>query len=217
MFELSIRKKTPLELWKLHREEFLKIYNAEQTKPLTHSALVKAFLDNNGKQIYRFSKDIALPIERFGKMKEYLTWMAAGLSGDELTMLTNSMEKILEDGIGKNQKNVSALGAIIQEMKKRKQLVIHTELLYNFIAVQLVREDEAPEHFDNDIHLDKIKSFKEMAEKEGAYFFFQKEELKRLSHLHSLSAEEWEIYWEESLIKQELLPKALKVFESVTM
>lgn len=210
------KKKTVDELWNEHRDEFLKIYSREQVKPLTHSNLEKAFIDKNLKQIYRFGKDVALPLERFGKMNEYMTFMSKGLTAEEDTEMDLAIEKILESGIGKSQKNVSGIGAILQERKKRRKLVIHTELLYNFIAVQLVREDERPEVFDNDIHKEKIITFKEMVEEQGAYFFFQKRELNRLSALSSMSQKEWETYWEESLIQQKVLPQALKVYSSQT-
>lgn len=214
---MFLRKKSVSELWNEHREEFLKIYSIEQVKPLTHANLVKAFIDKNGKQIYRFAKDISLPLERFGKLNEYMTYMAKGLTAEEDTEMDLAIEKILEQGIGKSQKNVSAIGAILQERKKRRALVIHHELLYNFIAVQLVREDERPEVFDNDIHMEKIKTFKDMVADEGAYFFFQKQELNRLSVLSNLSPSEWGTYWEESILQEKLLPQALKVYTSQTI
>jgi hypothetical protein len=209
------RKPTIEELWDRHRPEFLKIYSSEQVKPLTHGALTKVFIDPSGKQYYKFPKDVSLPIERFGKMKEYMTWMAMGISASEFDSLMNSMEKILEDGLGKRQ-NVVGLGAILQEIKKRRGMVVHSDLLYEFAAVQLIREDEHPEHFDADVQRDKIRVFKEMSAGEGSYFFFQKTELKSLSIWLNMSADEWAKYWEESKIQINLLPEALKVFASST-
>ena len=209
-------KPSPAELWKLHREEFLKILSAER-KPLHLSSLSFAFVDSDGKKYFRFPKDVTLPGERFGKLNEYVTFISKGLTAEEDIMLDEAIERLLEAGIGKSQKNVSAIGAILQERKKRRSLVIHTELLYNFIAVQLIREDESPESFDNDIQMQKVTMFKQMTKTGSTYFFFQKQELNRLSNLSGMSQSEWDQYWQESLIQQRALPESLKVFASSTM
>lgn len=208
--------KSPAELWKLHREEFLKILSAER-KPLHLNSLSFAFVDSDGKKYFRFPKDVTLPGERFGKLNEYVTFISKGLTAEEDIMLDEAIERLLEAGIGKSQKNVSAIGAILQERKKRRSLVIHTELLYNFIAVQLIREDESPESFDNDIQMQKVTMFKQMTKTGSTYFFFQKQELNRLSNLSDMSQSEWDQYWQESLIQQRALPESLKVFASSTM
>ena len=209
-------KPSPAELWKLHREEFLKILSAER-KPLHLSSLSFAFVDSDGKKYFRFPKDVTLPGERFGKLNEYVTFISKGLTAEEDIMLDEAIERLLEAGIGKSQKNVSAIGAILQERKKRRSLVIHTELLYNFIAVQLIREDESPESFDNDIQMQKVTMFKQMTKTGSTYFFFQKQELNRLSNLSGMSQSEWDQYWQESLIQHRALPESLKVFASSTM
>lgn len=210
------RKQTPDELWKLHREDFLKILSAER-KPLHLTSLSYAFVDSNGKKYFRFPKDVTLPGERFGKLNEYVTFISKGLTAEEDILLDESIERLLEAGIGKSQKNVSAIGAILQERKKRRSLVIHTELLYNLMAVQLIREDESTESFDNDIQMQKVMMFKQMTKEGSTYFFFQKQELNRLSNLSGMSQSEWDQYWEESLIQQKALPQALKLFESSTI
>lgn len=212
--ELVFRKKTPAELWALHREDFLKILSSER-KPLTHSSLSYAFVDGNAKKYYRFPKDIALSGERFAQMQDYMSWMSSGMGATEFDMFMDAIDKVLLDGLGKHA-NVVALGAIIAEMKKRRKMVLHHELLYNFIAVQLVREDENPEVFDNDIQLQKVAAFKELTKTGSTYFFFHSEELKKLSHLFNMSEKEWQTYWEESLIKQKALPEVLKVLSRRT-
>lgn len=213
---MIFRKRTPAELWELHREEFLKILASER-KPLTHASLSYAFIDTAGKKYYRFPKDVALPGERFGQLNRYMAFMAKGLSAEEDIELDTAIEKLLEAGIGKSQKNVSAIGAILQERRKRRGMCIHTELMYNFIAVQLVREDENPESFDNDTQRQKVDMFQSMTKEGSTYFFFQSQELNRLSNLSSMSQTEWDQYWQESLIQQKLLPEALKVFTSLIM
>ena len=37
-------------------------------------------------------------------------------------------------------------------------MVLHDELFYNIIAVQLIRQDESPTEFNNEIHLQKSRS-----------------------------------------------------------
>lgn len=217
---MFLRKKSPeelaAELWRTPegREACMKLVHTER-KPLTHSSLSYAFVDKDGKKYYRFPKDVALAGKRFAQMQDYMSWMSAGMGADEFDMFMDAIDKVLLDGLGKHA-NVVALGAIIAEMKKRRKMVIHSELLYNFMAVQLVREDESPEEFDNDIQLQKVAAFKELTKTGSTYFFFHSQELKKLSTLFNMSESEWKTYWEESLIKQKALPQALKVLSSQT-
>ena len=191
------------------------VIKERDSKPLTHAALEYCYTDMEGKKYYRFGDTMALAIERFGKMKEYLMWIASGITPYELDKLIEFGEGALEEGIkSKGSKAAGKIGWVFTELRERKKLIIHTELLYNFLACQWVREDEDPATYNNEIQMQKVDQFKKEVASKDAYFFFQVKELKMLYEQLNLSKHEWTVFWEESLIKQEALKQMLQSYSS---
>lgn len=184
-------------------------------KPPSHSQLEYAITDLNGVKYYRFSQDAAIPIERWGKLNEYMMWMSAGLTAGELDKLIDVAEKAIADGLSKDTRNVAKISTVLNEIKERKNMVVHTELFYNYVAVQLIREDETPDTFNNEIHLQKVEQFKKEVDAGNSYDFFFSIGLKKLSALMDMSKNEWEQFWTNSQKEQELLSEKLKVIASV--
>lgn len=184
-------------------------------KPESHTQLEYAITDSNGVKYSRFPQDAAIPIERWGKLNEYMMWMSAGLTSGELDKLVDVAEKAIADGLSKDTRNIAKISTVLNEIKERKNMVIHTELFYNYVAVQLIREDENPDTFNNEIHLQKVEQFKKEVAAGNSYDFFFSIGLKKLSALMDMSKDEWERFWENSRKEQELLKEKLKIIESV--
>lgn len=208
MFNLSLRNKSTEQLWKLHREDFLKIYASEQGLKIGHVDLEKWFIDSLGKQYYKFPKLMALPIERMGKLNELYSHLSAGISGSEMAKLTSAMDLILSQGIGKPE-IASKLGAIVHILKERQKLIFHTEILYNILAVQAIREDERPDVYNNQIQMEKVTQFKEEVAQSNAHFFFHQIQLQTPIDLLRLSQSEWTALWHDSVVSQEALGEML--------
>lgn len=183
--------------------------------PIDLSRLEFAFTDSNGIKYYKFPENLSLPIERFGQLNKYMMWMVRGLCGDELKEMIDDCDKYLADGL-LQKKNAAKIGYILTQMRERENMVIHTEILYNFIAVQLVREGEPVEFFNNKIHLEKIDAFKDECKKGKTYDFFLRIGLKKLSDMYNMSEEEWNTLWQESELKQEALKRMLHDMRSET-
>lgn len=207
MFE-ALKPKSPQELWNKYRAEFLKIYASEQGLKIAHKDLEKWFIDSNGKQYYKFPKSMSLPIERKGHLTDLYTHLSSGISGEEMDKLLSAMDNILSQGVGKPEV-ASKLGAIIHILKERRKLIFHTEILYNILAVQAIREDEAPDTYSTEIQLQKVAQFKEEVSKSNSYFFFQQTRLHTPIDLLSLTPEEWASLWEESQVQQGAMEKML--------
>ena len=201
------------DIWEKNRTEFLSIYAHEQEKPIGFEKLEKRFVDSNGKQYYGFPKTLPMPLERFGHVQDTLMWMASGLTGKELRSLIDVADKALMDGL-KNGKNAAKIGFTLEEMKMRENMVIHTELLYNFLAYCVVREDEKIDVVDKEIHLQKVAQFKEETANGNSYFFFRKPELENLSWLSRLTESEWAEYFQKSQVEQQALKERLKIVSS---
>ena len=176
---------------------------------IPHSKLELCFTDSCGCKYYKFPEAMTLPVERFGKLQEFMMWMSAGLTSAELDILLDEADKALLGGLTTG-KNASKIGFVLTQIRERKNMVIHTELLYNFLAVQVIRQDEAPEHFNNAIHLEKIEQFKSETANCKTYDFFLRIGLKKLNDLFNMSEAEWTQFWGESIQQQNLLKEMLR-------
>lgn len=189
------------------------IFKRNSNTASIHPKLEYCFTDSKGKKYYKFPESMSLPIERFGKLQEYMMWMSSGITSSELDLLLDHADKALTEGL-LQKKNAAKIGFIINELRERKNMVIHTELLYNFLSVQVIREDEAPESFNNNIQMEKVEQFKEDTKNGKTYAFFLRIGLKKLNDLFSLSEEEWNKLWEESTHQQKVLKQMVTLFQS---
>ena len=180
---------------------------------IPHAKLELCFSDSKGIKYYKFPDNMTLPIERFGKLQEYMMWMSSGITASELDSLLDEADKALTDGL-LQKKNASKIGFILSEIRDRKDMVLHTELIYNFLSVQLVRQDEPPEHYNNSIQMEKVTQFKEETKNGKTYDFFLRIGLKKLNDLFSMSEQERNRLWEKSIQEQNLLKEALKIIQS---
>jgi hypothetical protein len=196
-----------------HSQEIKKRLVDLQRKPIGFNELEFRFFDSNGRKYYGFPKNMPLPIERFGRMRDFMTWMTVGISPDEFEQLIDVADKSWVNTL-KTNKNHQRVGLILQELKLRLNMVVHTDLVYNFLAVQWVREDENPQIFDSSIQDEKVEMFKHDAATGDAYFFFHQPELMKLNELWNFTPGEWEKYWQESKMKQTWLKTALKTISS---
>jgi hypothetical protein len=205
---------------KNNKDAILEYNRIQENKPVTHKDLKYIFTDSDKKRYYGFEDAANMPKERFDKLQEYLTFMSAGLTSEELNKLLDVAERCVEGGIVKMDKegkfkNAMRLVAILQEIRNRQNIISPTELSYNYLAVQYVREDENPLIFDNEIQLQKVAKFKEDAESSHR-FFFRLPELGKLLKLLNMSKKKWKEYskkWEE---ERERLAKVTEIYSSQT-
>lgn len=179
----------------------------DDRKPLSTKDLEFAFIANDGKKYYHFTNHELMPIERFAVKKKLLSWMAISLDSNEFDSLIETGKAALNEGL-KTGKGAAKIGFILTEMEARRgKMVVHTELLYQFIALHYVREDELADTYSDIIQMEKVEVFKKEVAEKGSSFFLTKKELKTLYDMTDWSEHEWTAYWHESLIQQ----KALKI------
>lgn len=172
------------------------------------------FTDLDKKKYYRIPAQLALPIERYGKLQENLMWQSAGMTATEIKSLLALAETELENLVQGHKGALSKVGFIIQEMKMRSEVVLHTELLYQFIAILYIREDEDMNHYNESIQQEKVDAFKRIVAEGGAYEFFQLPELSRVNQLLNLSQQEWEELWMNSIREQDRLKRTIEYLKS---
>ena len=160
---------------------WLKRINKKMSIKLSVNNLTQSFIDMDGNAYYSFPKEIEMPISRMAKMQEYLMWLAKGINKDEYIKAIDYAEGALIAGL-KDSKGVAKIGFVLHELKDRCNMVIHDELFYNIIAVQLIRQDESPTEFNNEIHMQKVAAFKEMDLQDDAFFLCIQEYLMQLGY-----------------------------------
>lgn len=173
-----------------------------------------AFKDTAGVRYYRINTQLGVGLEHYGKAMEFTMWMAAGLQPTELNSILDVMEQTLEKLIEGKKGNLATLGWAINEIRLRQQMVIHTELLYQYIACHYIREDEPLTEWIERIHNEKVEAFKECVKTQTAYDFFQLPELRNLTGISSMSQQDWTKHWNDSIREQEALVKKVQYLRS---
>lgn len=198
-------------LWKWFGKGLLEYYRADHAKPVTHASLEYAFTDAKGKKYYRFPTSVSLPIERYGHLMKFITLLSARLTAENMDKILDKMLEIIQQGIGKD-KNAAKVAALVYELKDRESWIVPAQLVYDILAVQYVREDERPDMFDNEIHMDKVTAFKDDISK--SEFFFRLPELAKLTGSILMSAEEWENYCRQSADQDAKINSILRTISS---
>lgn len=187
---------------------FLERINKKLGVKLTSKNLLFSFLDDNGNAYYSFPKGVELPINRMAKLQEYLMWMAKGVSKDEYIKAIDYAESGLLNGI-KDTKSIAKIGFVLHELKDRAEMVIHDELFYNIIAIQLIRHDEDPTQFNNEIQMQKVEAFKKLNSKDDS-FFLNIQELLEALNLQNITKAALEKLLHKSQIVREAMARMMK-------
>lgn len=177
----------------------------DPVKHLTAKDLEFGFKDNQGRSYYVINTQLGIGLEHFGKANEFTMWMNAGLYPTELNMLLDNAEEALEAAVEKKKGAHAQVGYILRQIRYRQQMVIHTELLYNFIACYYLREDEPLSEWIESIHNEKVEAFKECVKTRTSYEFFQLPVLINTTKISSTSPEEWNKHWNDSIRAQKEL------------
>lgn len=188
-------------IWNLFSKGLIKYYVKSQNIPYKYSDLEYRFTDSNGKRYYGMPEKMSISEDRWAKLQEFLIWLSNGLTAESLNMLLDKADKHLEDGVVKmaenKRPNAIKLAAIMNEIRTRQDMIRPNELLYNILAVQLIREDEDPMLFNNKIHMEKVIQFEDEREL-GNNFFFALPEFKILWRFQNFTEEQWTEYFKAS-------------------
>lgn len=177
---------------------------------LKANQLEMTFTDMEGINYYRFPDFMAFPLERHARRAQITQWMASGLTNDELEKLIGIAETELENLVAGKKGSLSKVGAVLNQIKMRKELVLHHELVYQYIAVHYIRDDENPYQVDDMVMDAKIESFKRMVAGGRLLDFFQLKELNRINETIGLSSDEFQELWNASIVEQKILLQKIK-------
>jgi hypothetical protein len=181
-------------LYKLFKRQFLKHYFLEQSNNKGFEKMRKVFVDSNAKTYWMPENDFDTPLERLKAIERCVRQLAAGLSESEDDMITEAMEKALGEG---KKPQLAMLGHLIIEKKRRKEMLLHPDVMFDLVANKYIREDEDPSVIDKTIHAEKIAQFKKDS-KDGLYDFFYRAGLSQYIPYLTKLGPEWDEYWRES-------------------
>ena len=210
---MIFKKKQPdlKQIWKDHRDELLKLYAAEVPQG-DKVSMDKALVDLDGKVYYRFTgSSTIIPLERMGKMQDFLTMMSAGLDEKELTALIDVANGELAMALAGKKADVVKIGAVLNQIKERQQMILHDQLLWQFMAVQLVREDEPAAKFVQKIHDEKVEALQKLYWEKSDTNLFTMPELKMLSDMLKCSPGDWELLLVNSVRERSKLKRMISL------
>lgn len=191
------------DLDKIYRENkdyFLKRLHEDQKQYPDKAGKKIVYIDGVGNTYTSLdSYTTEPPLERIGKAQEFLQMMAMGLSPEEIDMLIDvAKEEMALAWAGKKNNAPVTVGAVFTAMQERRKLLLHIDLLYEYLAVFTIRQDEVVGHFNQAIHEEKVKQFKADNQGKNSFFFFQRSELKLINDLLKSSESEWMNQCQES-------------------
>jgi len=210
---MIFKKKQPdlKAIWKENREELLKLYAAEVPQG-DKISMDKALVDLDGKVYYRFTgSSTIIPLERMGKMQDFLTMMSAGLDEKELTALIDVANGELALALAGKKGDVVKIGAVLNQIKERQQMILHDQLLWQFMAVQLVREDEPAAKFVQKIHDEKVEALQRLYWEKSDISLFTMPELKMLNDMLKCSPDDWELLLVNSVRERSKLKRMISL------
>ncbi|OQA10896.1 MAG: hypothetical protein BWY67_01064 [Bacteroidetes bacterium ADurb.Bin397] len=220
MFDKKKQEKPDLKkIYEAHKDEILSLVRMDLPKLEADEwfkNMTMKYVDGKGKKYYEFTAGtLQPPLERTAKAMDIMMMMSKGLSGEEtLNMVDAISEQLALAFAGKKNNAFVNIGALLKAMTDRVNMPFHIGLMYEFIAVWKVREDELPHVFSQEIHEQKVKQFKEDNRGKNSFFFFQVPELRMVNeHLGSTEAE-WMQLCNESDRKIKALTEWIKTLST---
>lgn len=195
-------------LFSFLEKKFIKYLVEKQGQKIDIKNLKFEFVDLDGNSYYGFPKEVLLPIGRLAKLQEYVMWLQKGIDAKEYESMLDNADIAITEGLT-NKKGGSKLGFIISELKDRKNMVVHEELFYNFIAVQLIRSDESITEFNNEIQMQKVEAIRNLNQKDDSFFLTIQKYLEVLN-LSNITRAELMSLLEESITRVEATKKLLQ-------
>lgn len=208
MFGKKQEKVDLKKIYEQHKDEIMMLVRQDLPKLSAEEwfrNMTMVYVDGKGMRHWRFTAaTLQPPLERTAKAMDIMMMMSKGLSGEETTKMVNACTNELALAFsGKKNNAFVNIGAILKAMTDRVNMPFHLDLMYEFIAVWTVREDELPHVFSQEIHEQKVKQFKEDNRGKNSFFFFQIPELKMVNeHLRS-TENEWMALCNESQRKMD--------------
>jgi hypothetical protein len=176
--------------------------------------LIHLFKGSDGRDYYGFKVDSDLPLARFEVQLMLLEHMRAGMTGEEITTILDNIDMLVAEMVKASDKDRPSYGAKIGTMttiaRARMSNSLHHELLLSMAAIWVVRDDEDPIKYNQDIHDQKRTFFAAECKEGSAYDFFQRTGFAGLPTYIQLSESELNELWSNSISQQKMLAENIE-------
>lgn len=173
-------------IYRLFKKVFLKEFYKDQSFNSGHRNMTRVFVDSNGVEYYTFTDDLDLPINRWKEIEKIVLMLKHCMTDETIDLFCDAMEKALNSG---KKVELAKIGYLIEEMRRRKNILMDTDLMFDLIAYKLIRKDENPAEVDKVIHKQKIEQFKKDSVG-GLYdFFYNAGIIQYMPYLESLKGD----------------------------
>lgn len=211
MFNPSVEK-----FYSKHKEAILKLVATEHVSRVSHADLKFEFVAASGKRYYSFPEKMSLPLVRLAKNMEFIDWFRNGIDPTEMATVCDKMIAHLayaREG-GKDQKErINHAAVLADELNKRRLTYAPLIIIHNLAANNLIREDEDPSLFTNQMHAVKCDELEQEIESGNNAFFLTLPQLRIFSEIQSMSPPELTKYLQdlqtENLYAQSLMKKLI--------
>ncbi len=201
-------------LYKWFPKQFNQLVWDATYKPDKMRGLKFAFVCE-GHRFYVFDSLFEMPLERLGRAQDFVMQLQRMVSDQELTRFLDSMESALfESTNAEKLKSISRIGFLIGEMKERKKILIHPEIMMELASCMLVREDQDPADWNDEFEQKKVEMFRRNYKGKGLYDFFVLGGLNQFFPNFSSFEKDWETYWEMAQARLKVLNKTVESFPS---
>jgi len=137
--------------------------------------LYHKFTDKKGRKYYTFASG-TMPFVRYQQQREFHRWLQIGQSEAEYLGLIDHGAASLTKGV----KGLTTVSKVMNELKFRVN-TIRPQLVYQMMAVSIVREDENPLGFHKEIQDEKVEMIEKDMTEDMQFFFALKPLMPLLS------------------------------------
>jgi hypothetical protein len=107
-------------------------------------------------------------------------------------------------------KNLAQIGFLVGEMRKRKEMLIHPDVMMELAGAVLIREDQNPGEWNAEFEQKKVEAFKKAYQGKELYDFFVLAGLSQYFPNMEYLEEDWTIFWEMATSRLEAMQELLK-------
>jgi hypothetical protein len=197
-------------VYKLFQRELTQMVWDETYKPDMMKGL-KFALVCEGHKYYIYSNIFDIPIERMGRVQDLVIQLQRMVSREELDVFLENMENALNASVsGAAVKNLAQIGFLVGEMRKRKEMLIHPDIMMELAGAVLIREDQNPGEWNAEFEQKKVEAFRNAYKGKALYDFFVLAGLSQYFPNLEYLEEDWIIFWEMASSRLESMQELLK-------
>jgi len=197
-------------VYKLFKKELTQMVWDETYKPDMMKGL-KFALVCEGHKYYIYQNIFDIPIERMGRIQDLVIQLQRMVSKEELDVFLENMENALNASVsGAAVKNLAQIGFLVGEMRKRKEMLIHPDVMMELAGAVLIREDQNPGEWNAEFEQKKVEAFRNAYKGKELYDFFVLAGLSQYFPNMEYLEEDWTIFWEMAASRLEATQELLK-------